>query len=721
MDRDAPASSERRLPPSTPGEDPFFIVRPDDASTCVDSGRLSHTEGDLMTKDTKNVPASASEAGGGVNTGVAVIGFLLCFVAGVALMWAYDQKRLHSGEISADTSASATSAWDDGESPVPVSSKDPMWGKRDAPVTVVVFSDFQCPFCSRVEPTLDQVRTTYGPDKVRMIWKNNPLPFHPNAKPAAEAAQGVFASAGNDGFWKFHDAAFKNQSALGDDSYVKWAQDAGVKDIAAYKAGLAAHKWADKVDKDLNDGKAAGVQGTPSFFVNGVFINGAQPFDNFKKTIDQELQKAQAKIAAGTPKSRIYIEATKDNKKNAPAAKEPDEGEKEDTSTVFRIPVGTSPVLGSPNALVTIVEFSDFQCPFCSRVEPTLKSIREKYGDKVRLVWKNEPLPFHPHAEPAAEVAIEARTEKGDKGFWELHDKLYENQKDLSDDTIVKEAAEIGVSAEKAKKAMTDHTHKKVLDADADLAEDFQANGTPHFFVNGRRLVGAQPQEKFEAIIDEEIKKAQDTIAKGTKPSEVYETLTKDGKGPPEPEKKDLPKSLPANDPARGNLGAKVVIHEWSDFQCPFCGRVEPTVAQVMKDYGDKIKFVWHDLPLPMHPDAPLAAQAGREAFKQKGPSAFWSIHDKMFANQAKIKRDDLDGYAKDLNLDLDKWKAALDGSTHTAEIEADKKSGNDDGISGTPAFIIVPSGSSQGYFINGAQSYGKFRKLIERALADAK
>ena len=168
-------------------------------------------------------------------------------------------------------------------------------------------------------------------------------------------------------------------------------------------------------------------------------------------------------------------------------------------------------------------------------------------------------------------------------------------------------------------------------------------------------------------------------------------------------------------------MNAKVVIHEWSDFQCPFCGRVEPTVAQIMKEYGDRIKFVWHDLPLPMHPDAPLAAQAGREAYAQKGPSAFWAMHDKMFANQQKIKRDDLEGYAKDLNLNMDKFKAALDGSTHTSEIEADKKAGSEDGISGTPAFIIAPTSASSGYFINGAQSFGKFRKLIERALSEAK
>jgi protein-disulfide isomerase len=677
-----------------------------------------------MAKDNKNAPVPATDAAsGGVNPGVAIIGFFLCFLAGVAVMWGYDQKRLHNGDITADNASTETAgSWDDSESPVPVSSKDPMWGKRDAPVTIAIWSDFQCPFCSRVEPTLDQVKTTYGPDKVRLVWKNNPLPFHNNAKPAAEAAQGAFELGGNDAFWKWHDTAFKNQSALGTDSYVKWAQDAGVKDIAAYKAGLDSHKWADKVDKDLAAGKAAGVQGTPAFFVNGVFINGAQPFDAFKKTIDQELAKAQAKIASGTPKNRVYVAMTKENKTNAPPAADAkkDEPPKEDTTTVFKVPVGNSPVLGSPNALVTIIEFSDFQCPFCSRVEPTLKAIRDKYGDKVRMVWKNEPLPFHNRAEPCAEVAQEVRAEKGDKGFWAVHDILFANQKAQADDDLVGYGVQAGASADKLKDAIANHTHKKEIDADNDLSQDFQASGTPHFFVNGRRLVGAVPEEKFDAIIDEEIPKAQALISKGTKPSDVYDALTKDGKGPPPPEMKDVPANLPTNDPARGNLKSKVTVHEWSDFQCPFCGRVEPTVAQVMKDYGDKIKFVWHDLPLPMHADAPLASEAGREVFAQKGPSAFWTFHDKMFANQQKIKRDDLDGYATEMGLDMGKWKTALDGSTHSAEIEADKTAANSDSISGTPAFLVVANGAKQGYFISGAQPYGAFHKVLDRALSDA-
>ena len=135
-----------------------------------------------MSKDTKDPHAPAADAGGGasVNTGVAIIGFLLCFLAGVALMWGYDQHRLKNGEIAADTEAAGPGgAWDDSESPVPISSKDPLWGKRDAPVTIVEYSDFQCPYCSRVEPTLDQVRQTYGPDKVRIVWRNNPLAVPP--------------------------------------------------------------------------------------------------------------------------------------------------------------------------------------------------------------------------------------------------------------------------------------------------------------------------------------------------------------------------------------------------------------------------------------------------------------------------------------------------------------------------------------------------------------
>ena len=662
-------------------------------------------------QDAEKASASSMSEPTGINSGVAIIGFILCFLAGAMLMWGYDQKRIRQGEIGSDTAEGGE--WADNDSPIPVSSKDPMWGNKNAPVTIVHFSDFQCPFCSRVDPTLQQVRKEYGPDKVRIIWKNAPLPFHPNAHPAAEAAMGVFALKGNDAFWKFHDKAFSDQKDLGRASYDAWAKELGV-DMAKFDAGLDAHTWAKKVDEDNDLGHKVGVNGTPASFVNGVDVSGAQPFEKFKAVIDQELQKAQAKIAAGTPKDKIYDVMSSENKKNAPAAKE-DEGDKEDTKTVYKVPVDKSPVRGNPNALVTIVEFSDFQCPYCKRVEPTLKALRDKYGDKLRLVWKNEPLPFHPRAEPAAEVALEARAEKGDAGFWAAHDKLFEMQPKLDDQDLQNAAKDLGLDVQKVTDAMKTHKWKSVLDDDTDESEDFQASGTPHFFINGRRLVGAQPQEKFEGIIDEEIKKAQDLLSKGTKPDQIYEALTKDGKGPAAIEKKDV--AIPQNAPWKGNKNAKVVIQEFSDFQCPYCKRVEETVTEVMKNYGDKVKFYWRNFPLDFHQDAPLAAEAAVEAFHQKGSDGFWKMHDRIYAAQGTpegIKRDNLEKIAQDIGLDMTKFKAALDGMTHKSEIDADIAAGKTAGVSGTPAFFI------NGYFLNGAQPYPKFRKLIEKALSEA-
>ena len=91
----------------------------------------------------------------------------------------------------------------------------------------------------------------------------------------------------------------------------------------------------------------------------------------------------------------------------------------------FAVPVGTSPARGDQAALVTIVEFGDFQCPFCARVQPQLEAVRKRYGKAVRIVWKNQPLPFHPRAEPAAELALEARAQKGDEAFFRVHDALF--------------------------------------------------------------------------------------------------------------------------------------------------------------------------------------------------------------------------------------------------------------------------------------------------------
>jgi protein-disulfide isomerase len=659
----------------------------------------------MATDHNKSAPAPTT---GGINTGVAIVGFALSFLAGGGLMWAYASS--HGLSVGGEGGGSSA-AWSDAESPIPVSSKDPIWGNRTALVTIVEFSDFQCPFCSRVEPTMDQVRKTYGPDQVRVVWKNLPLPFHQNAKPAAEAAQLVYLAKGSEAFWKFHDKAFANQQSLTTDNFVAWAKELGV-DGAKFRKDFDAHTAAAKVDEDAEIAKKAGVNGTPGFMINGKLLSGAQPFDAFKKEIDAALESAKAKVAAGTPKDKLYVAVTKENFKAAPKPEEEKE-EKEDT-TVFKVPVGTSPFQGPKDALVTMVLFSDFQCPFCKRVEDTLKKVRETYPTQVRIVWKHEPLPFHPRAEPAAELAEEARAQKGEAGFWAAHEKLFDIQPKLEDADLEQAAKDLGLNVGAVKDAIAKKKHGAKITADADLADDVQASGTPHFFINGRRLVGAQPFEKFKAVVDEEITKAKALVEKGTPAAAVYDAIIKDGKGAPEMEKKTLAPA-PATSPFKGGAAAKVVIQQFSDFQCPFCSRVEPTIDELMASYGDRVKLVWRNLPLPMHPDAPLAAEAANEAQKQKGNAGFWAMHKKLFENQRALGRENLEKFAGEIGLDVAKFKAALDSHVHKAAVDADAKAAGDAQIGGTPAFVI------NGYFVSGAQPAAKFRKVIEKALAEAK
>jgi protein-disulfide isomerase len=614
------------------------------------------------------------------------------------------------------------------EGDVPIRADEPSWGSRTALVTIVEFADFECPFCSRVEDTLTDVRKMFGPEKVRVVWKNFPLPFHKNAKLAAEAGAGVFAMGGNDAFWKFHDAALRHENGLGREAIEDLAKDAGVGDVETFRAALTRHEWAARVDNETAEAKDLGATGTPTFFVNGLPLLGALPFPTFQVLINEQLGIAQAKVAAGTPPEQLYVDLVKDNRAklaaNPPHVDDDDDDDKEEAKTIYKVPVGASPVRGPRDALVTIVEFADYECPFCIRAEPTIRELEGEFGDKLRVVYKDLPLSFHPRAEPAAEAALEVRAEKGDAAFWQMHDALLAGPPDLNDETLVSMAAHAGAAPDAVKKAIAGHTHRKSIEEDADLGDDVKANGTPHFFVNGRRLVGAQPKEKFEAIIHEELARAQALVAQGTKADAVYEALVKDGQGSVEPEKKTLPATVTAasaHAPARGGAAAKVTIHEWSDFQCPFCKRVEPTLARLADEYGGRIRVVWHDMPLPMHPDAPLAARAAREALAQKGDKTFWALHDQLFAHQSELARADLDGYARGLGLDMTKWGAALDGHAHQTEIDADREAADGMGIGGTPAFVIVAKGAPSGYFLSGAQPYPRFRKLVERALAEAK
>lgn len=162
------------------------------------------------------------------------------------------------------------------------------------------------------------------------------------------------------------------------------------------------------------------------------------------------------------------------------------------------------PVRGSTGVKVTIVEFSDFQCPYCGNVEPTLRKVLDSYGDKVKLVYKNYPLPSHENAENAALTALCAK-EQGK--YWEYHDKLFENQESLKADDLKKYAADLGLNTQDFNSCLENKKYKSQIETDVVEANRVGVRGTPAFFINGRSLYGAQPFEKFQEIIEEDLKK----------------------------------------------------------------------------------------------------------------------------------------------------------------------------------------------------------------------
>jgi protein-disulfide isomerase len=166
------------------------------------------------------------------------------------------------------------------------SSGFPARGPAAAPVTIVEFSDFQCPFCSRITPTLDAVVTKYG-DKVRLVFRQFPLPMHPNAAKAAEAA----LCANEQGkFWEMHDAMFKDQAGLAVDGLKSKAAGIAGLNAASFNSCLDSGKETPAVQSDMKAGTKAGVNGTPAMFVNGRFISGVVSSDDLSKVIDEELK-----------------------------------------------------------------------------------------------------------------------------------------------------------------------------------------------------------------------------------------------------------------------------------------------------------------------------------------------------------------------------------------------------------------------------------------------
>jgi len=171
---------------------------------------------------------------------------------------------------------------------------------------------------------------------------------------------------------------------------------------------------------------------------------------------------------------------------------------------VADVGVENDAIRGDENAKVTIVEFSDYECPFCKKAEPTMKKILKNYEGQVRWVYRDFPMSYHKKAQLAAE-ASEAAHAQGK--YWEYHDLLFKNNDKLGKESLVKYAEELGLDMEQFNSDLESGKYKDEVAKDFADGEAAGVDGTPAFFINGRKVVGAQPYEEFARVIDEELEK----------------------------------------------------------------------------------------------------------------------------------------------------------------------------------------------------------------------
>ncbi|MDT8306258.1 MAG: thioredoxin domain-containing protein, partial [Anaerolineae bacterium] len=353
-------------------------------------------------------------------------------------------------------------------------------GDPGAPVTIVEFTDYQCPYCARYsQETLPRVRADLvETGLVYYQLKDLPLDIHPQAPRAAAAAR---CAGEQDAYWEMHDALFANQtewaSADGvDEAFGRLAVEIGL-DSDPFDACVESERYAQAVQDNLSEAAALGVSGAPSFFIDGYPVRGAQPFELFEYAV------ALAQEGAlGDAYRRPLPEIS-----------------------------GGAFAFGNPDAPVVMIEFTDYQCPFCARyATETQGRIIADYVDtgQVYYVIKDFPIrQIHPLALDAAQTA---RCAGEQDAYLAMHDLLFAEQGTWSSaaDGLAAFSAlaeELGLDTDAFSACLTSGKYEEAVLANFEEGAGVGVSGTPAFFVGTEFVDGAQPYEAFAAVLDAQL------------------------------------------------------------------------------------------------------------------------------------------------------------------------------------------------------------------------
>jgi protein-disulfide isomerase len=406
------------------------------------------------------------------------------------------------------------------------------------------------------------------------------------------------------------------------------------------------------------------------------------------------------------------------------------------TAAYDGIPVGFTaegyPYLGDPEAPITIVEFSDYLCPFCARhFGQTLPTLMEEHvaRGKVRYVFRDFPIAaLHPTA-PQGAAAARCVGEQGADLYWKMHDLLFQNQaqwNSLADpaEFLAQSVAQAGADSQAYAECMASGRTATEVDQAVAAAREFGFNATPTFqFMTGQSaepyvLVGAQPAEIFAQWIGAMAAGGPPPQEPTPEPAELPFWASPEGLMP-DPER---PGFTMGGDPYKGNPDASMAVVEFSDFQCPSCRthalETQPGLDERFVDSGE-VLWVFKHLPLRMHPQAVIAAVAAECAAEQ---GKFWEMHDRLFdtVEQWAVEQPEpiLLATGGELGLNRRAFAECLDSRQALERVLADLYDAQDV-TAETPTFVALYGGA--GRVIRGSKPVDEFIATLEGLLEQAR
>jgi protein-disulfide isomerase len=474
---------------------------------------------------------------------------------------------------------------------------------------------------------------------VKVVFKHNPLPMHPNAPLAHEAA----VEAGRQGkFWEMHDLLFANQW-LDRASLVSNAQQLGL-DVRTFTRALDDRTHRGVVERDMAEARALGLNSTPTLLVNGRRMVGVPKAAALVATIRSILSGGTGAVTGDVAPDSFDLAG--------------------------------APARGAADAPVTIVEFSDFQCGFCARASGTISRLLEEFPGKIRWVFKNYPLDFHQDA-PRAHRAALAAHEQGK--FWEMHDLIFANQRAIGQDDLLKHAAALKLDADRMARDMSGTAAQTLIDRDLAEGSKVGVDGTPTFFVNGKRIVGAARYETMAEAVRLALGAASARTVEGIQELMSY--------GPPD---------------------ARVTIRWFGDLTSPLHRDAIALVRRVVDAHREDVRVVFRHLPSASRDYSRLLHEAAVSAAEQ---GLFWAFHDVLVKRGPGESRESLARLAARLGLDSNQFLEALDSGRGKDIVERHLSEARRLDVRGTPTFFVNDRR------IDGLMEAGELIRIVEEEL----